>query len=207
MKRSDLKLTGGLRWTDDRKHFVDIPSQLLTYGYGYPITGVLGQSWQKFTGRFAANWTPKLDFTDQTLFYASYARGYKAGGANPPGAALLQFNNAGVSNPIHPFAFQPEFINAYELGTKNTMLDGALTINGNIFFYDYTGYQISRIVDRTAINDNFDATVKGAELEATYEPLPGLRFKFAGGYEHTRVDDGQSSIDLMDRADVANHPG
>src|SRR6185437_2102079 len=29
---------------------------------------------------------------------------------------------------------------------------------------------------------------------------------FAGGYEHTRVDDGQSSIDLMDRADVANHP-
>ncbi len=25
---SDLKLTGGLRWTDDRKHFIDIPSEL-----------------------------------------------------------------------------------------------------------------------------------------------------------------------------------
>ena len=24
----DLKLTGGLRWTDDQKHFVDIPSEL-----------------------------------------------------------------------------------------------------------------------------------------------------------------------------------
>src|SRR6185437_526860 len=37
----DLKLTGGLRWTDDRKHFVDIPSQLLTAGYGYPIYGAV----------------------------------------------------------------------------------------------------------------------------------------------------------------------
>ena len=202
----DLKLTGGLRWTDDRKHFVDIPSELLVPGYGYPVTGIVNQQWQEFTGRFAANWTPKLDFTDQTLIYASFAHGYKAGGANPPGATLLVFGDTGIANPIHPVSFKPEFINAYELGTKNTLLDGALTLNGNFFFYDYTGYQISRIVDRTAINDNFDATVKGAEVEATYEPLPGLRFRFAGGYEHTRVDDGQSSIDLIDRADVANHP-
>ncbi len=205
----DLKLTGGLRWTDDRKHFVDIPSELLVAGYGYPITGIVDQSWQEFTGRFAANWSPKLDFTDQTLLYASFAHGYKAGGANPPGAQLLVFGGdtpAGISTPIHPLTFKPEFINAYEIGTKNTLLDGTVTINGSAFLYDYKGYQISRIVDRTAINDNFDATVKGAEVEATYEPVPGLRFKFAGGYEHTRINDGQASIDLMDRADLANHP-
>ena len=63
----DLKLTGGLRWTDDQKHFVDIPSELLVTGYGYPITGIVNQAWEEFTGRLAANWTPKLDFTDQTL--------------------------------------------------------------------------------------------------------------------------------------------
>jgi len=202
----DVKLTGGLRWTDDRKHFVDIPSELLIGGYGYPTTGVVDQDWGEFTGRVAANWAPKLDFTDQTLLYASFAHGYKAGGANPPGAQLLVFGTSGISTPIHPLTFKPEFINAFELGTKNTLLDGSITFNGNIFFYDYKGYQISRIVDRTAINDNFDATVRGAEVEATYEPTPGLRFKFAGGYEHTRIDDGQSSIDLMDRADLAEHP-
>jgi len=202
----DLKLTGGLRWTDDQKYFVDIPSELLVAGYGYPISGVVDQSWQEFTGRFAANWSPKLDFTDQTLLYASFAHGYKAGGANPPGAQLLQFGDTGITSPIHPLTFKPEFINAYEIGTKNTLLDGALTFNASGFFYDYKGYQISRIVDRTAINDNFDATVRGAEVEATYEPLPGLRFKFAGGYENTRIDNGQSSIDLLDRADVKEHP-
>src|SRR6185437_6895900 len=97
-------------------------------------------------------------------------------------------------------------INAYEMGTKNTLLDGGLTLNGDIFFYDYTNYQISRIVDRTAINDNFNATVKGAEVEASYEPLPGLKFNFSGGFEQTRVKNGQSSIDLIDRTDSANHP-
>ncbi len=204
-----VKLTGGLRWTDDEKHFIDIPSEVLSNDYGYPSSGVVDQKWKKWTGRLAVNWTPRLSFTEQTLVYGSFAHGYKAGGANPPGAELPiasqlssgseDINNATRAQPVHPLTFKPEFINAYELGTKNTLLDGALTLNGDIFFYDYKGYQISRIVDRTAINDNFDATVKGTELEAMWEPIPGLRFNFAGGYEDTRVKSGQSSIDLMDR--------
>jgi len=196
----DIKLTGGLRWTDDQKHFTLIPSELISNGYGYADMGPVDQEWKKFTGRFAANWTPKLDFTDQTMIYASYARGYKAGGANPPGAVLYSYGGqvqTGV--PIHPLTFEPEYIHAFELGTKNTLMDGAITINGNVFYYDYKGYQISEIVDRTSINLNFDARVTGAELEATYEPMPGLRFRFAGGYEKTRVANGAQAIDLMDR--------
>ncbi len=211
----EVKLTGGLRWTSDHKHFIDIPSELFSQGYGYlPYSPsgspVINQQWNQWTGRLAANWTPKLDFTDQTLVYGSFAHGYKAGGANPPGAVLFSYGgltgSVGANGvPIHPLTFKPEFIDAYELGTKNTMLDGGLTLNGDVFYYNYTGYQISRIVDRTALNDNFNATVRGAEIEAMYEPLPGLRFNFAGGYEATRVKDGQSSIDLMDR--TAGHAG
>jgi len=202
---SDLKLTGGLRWTEDQKHFTDIPSQVITQGYGYPITGVVNQQWDELTGRAVVNWTPKLDFTDQTLVYGSYSRGYKAGGANPPGAVFTQYGPGQVTEPIHPLTFKPEFINAYELGSKNTLLDGALTLNGDVFYYDYKSYQISEIVDRTSINLNFDATVKGAELESSYEPLPGLRFNFAGGWEDTRIANGQSAIDLIDR--TAGMPG
>src|SRR6185437_1238726 len=89
---------------------------------------------------------------------------------------------------------------------KNTLLDGALTLNASGFYYDYRGYQISEIVDRTSINLNFDAHVKGAELEATWEPVPGLRFNFGGGYEDTRINNGEKAVDLMDRTDSANHP-
>jgi iron complex outermembrane recepter protein len=193
----DLKLTAGLRWTDDQKTFFNIPSWTFELGGGYPVEGIVNQEWKEWTGRFVANWTPKLDFTDQTLLYASYSRGYKGGGANPPGP-IVDFASA-QSSATHPATFAPEFVNAYELGTKNTLLDGGLTLNGDVFYYDYKGYQISQIVDRTSINLNFNATVKGAELEAAWEPLPGLKFNFAGGYEDTRVNNGQSAIDLMDR--------
>jgi iron complex outermembrane receptor protein len=196
---SDLKLTAGLRWTVDQKHFVDIPSELVTDGWGYATSGVVNQQWDQFTGRAAANWTPKLDFTDQILLYASYSHGYKAGGANPPGAILIG-NASGNNNiPIHPLTFKPEFVDAFELGSKNTLIDGSLTFNADVFYYNYENYQISRIVDRTAINDNFDAHVKGAEIESNWEPLPGLRFNFAGGWEDTALAKGTSSIDLMDR--------
>ena len=202
---SDLKLIGGLRWTDDKKHFVDIPSELLVSGYGYPITDVINQKWSELTGRAVVNWTPKLSFTDQTLVYASYSHGYKAGGANPPGAVLLDntLNIGNLSgtgtNPIHPLTFKPEFIDAFELGSKNTLLDGALTLNADVFYYNYENYQISEIVDRTSINQNFDTHVKGAEAEATWEPLPGLRFNFSGGWEDTSIAKGAKAIDLMDR--------
>jgi outer membrane receptor protein involved in Fe transport len=46
---------------------------------------------------------------------------------------------------------------------------------------------------------NFNAHVKGAEVEATWEPLPGLRFNFAGGYEDARLAKGTRAVDLMDR--------
>jgi iron complex outermembrane receptor protein len=204
---SDLKFTTGLRWTEDQKHFTDIPSELLVNGWGYPSTAIVNQQWDELTGRAAVNWTPKLDFTDQTLVYGSYAHGYKAGGANPPGAVLLTYGGGPgeISTPIHPFTFKPEFIDAFEVGSKNTLFDGALTINGNVFYYNYENYQISEIVDRTSINLNFDAHVKGAEMETTWEPAPGLRFNFAGGWEDTMIAKGEQAVDLMDRD--ASHAG
>jgi outer membrane receptor protein involved in Fe transport len=195
----DLKMIGGLRWTEDQKHFPLIPSELVTNGWGYPSLGAVDQQWDQFTGRVAANWTPKLSFTDQTLVYASYAHGYKAGGANPPGAVLLVLGEGDIGNPVHPLTFRPEFIDAFEVGSKNTLFDGALTLNGDVFHYIYEDYQISEIVDRTSINLNFDARITGAELEAIWEPVPGLRFNFAGGWEQTSLARGSKAVDLMDR--------
>ena len=198
----DFKLTGGLRWTNDVKSFTSIPSWTYVIGKGHPVADVLDQNWKKVTGRFVATWTPDLDFTDQSLFYASYARGYKGGGANPPGVVPMTMFGLVLDSPsnrTHPLTFKPEYVNAFELGTKQTLLDGSLTLNGDVFYYDYKNYQISQLVDRTAVNLNFDATVKGAEMEATWEPIPGLRFNAAVGYQDARLAKGSRAIDLMDR--------
>ena len=66
-----------------------------------------------------------------------------------------------------------------------------MTLNGDVFYYKYQNYQISQIVDRTAVNLNVNATVRGAELETTWEPVPGLKFGFNGGYENATIDNGQ----------------
>ncbi len=192
-----LKLIAGLRWTDDSKRFWNIPSWVAQEGGGYPIKSIVNQEWKEWTGRFVANWTTKLDFTDETIVYASYARGYKGGGANPPlpEPSGFSFNSAAT----HPPSFAPEFVNAFELGTKNSVLDGAMTLNAGGFYYDYKGYQISQIVDRTSINLNVDAQIKGAEVEATWEPFPGLRFNLSGGLQDSSINKGQSAIDLIDR--------
>ena len=72
------------------------------------------------------------------MIYGSYSRGYKGGGANPPGVIPLPclFGTLCFSSPsdtTHPLTFKPEFVDAFELGTKNTLLDGAITLNGDVF--------------------------------------------------------------------------
>jgi outer membrane receptor protein involved in Fe transport len=196
----DVKLTGGLRYTDDTKTFTEFPSWAGLAFEGIPSAGELTQRWQEMTGRAVATWTPKLDFTDQSLFYASYSRGYKAGGANPPGVEPVFSGGVEFSSPTtHPLTFRPEFVNAYELGSKNTIMGGDMTLNGAVFMYDYSNYQISQIVDRTSVNLNFNATVKGVELESTWEAASGLVFNLSAGYQDGTLAGGSQAIDLMDR--------
>jgi outer membrane receptor protein involved in Fe transport len=201
----NLKVTAGLRWTVDKKEAPIVPSWLLaTQTVGYPVLEVVRQEWREPTGRLAVDWKPDLAFTDETLLYASYAHGYKAGGANPPPATIVTYLTQGAdallhASLTHPRTFDAEYVDAFEVGSKNTLLDGRATLNLTAFYYDYKGYQISQIVDRAANNLNFDADAWGAEIEADWRPIENLRLGFKGGYENTRVADGMKAVDLMDR--------
>ncbi|HEX6859958.1 MAG TPA: TonB-dependent receptor [Caulobacteraceae bacterium] len=201
----NLKMTAGLRWTVDKKEAPRIPSWILaSQSVGYPVEEVVEQEWREPTGRLALDWKPDLSFTDETLLYASYAHGYKAGGANPPRPGLVVYNNTNVADILEesatrPKTFEPEYLDAFEIGSKNTLLDGNVTANLAAFYYDYKDYQISEIVDRSALNRNFDATIWGIELESDWRPSENLRLGLKIGYEETRIADGEQAIDLMDR--------
>jgi len=201
----NLKITAGLRWTVDKKQAPRIPSELLAANsVGYPVLAVENQEWREPTGRLAIDWKPDLSFTDESLLYASLAHGYKAGGSNPPPSRIVTWTpDAAIvkveESVAKPKTFDPEFVNAFEIGSKNTLLDGKMTLNLAGFYYDYKGYQVSQIIDRSAVNYNFDSKVWGLELEADWRPLENLRFGFKGGYEHTRIADGEKAIDIMER--------
>jgi iron complex outermembrane recepter protein len=127
-----------------------------------------------WTGRAVADY--KL--SEDNLLYASYSRGYKSGGINPPLAVAL----GGLQT-----TFNPEFVNAFEIGTKNKFGDGTLTLNASAFYYQYKGMQLSRIVNRTSINDNVDADIYGLELEAIVRPSPRWTIQMGASYLKTKV--------------------
>ena len=200
-----LRLTAGLRWTRDVKTTTPVPSQaLLTPGYlgggyvngGYPEQPEIRQTWSEPTGRLVLDWSPDLSFTDSTLLYASVARGYKAGGTNSPG---IDANPDYLSFAQRDPRFDAEYVNAFELGMKNVMADGRLILNGTLFYNDYQGYQVSQIVDRATLNENFDAKTWGAELEAVWRPTSSFQVSGNLGLLRTRIADGERSIDVLDR--------
>ena len=119
------------------------------------------------------------------MIYASWSRGYKPGGINP---SFIEGAVAGAT-----VAFQPEFINAFELGTKNQFLDGTLQANLSLFYYDYSGLQVSRILARSSFNDNIDATVFGIEGEFIIQPVPALQFNLNFSYLKTSIGDASIS--------------
>jgi outer membrane receptor protein involved in Fe transport len=126
------------------------------------------------------------------MAYAFYSRGYKPGGFNP--AIPPDFQNTSA------FTFASEQIDAIEIGTKNTFLDGGLTLNGALFAYDYGDLQITRIANNTSINDNVDAQIWGLEVDTIWRPeaLPRLMVDASYSYLNTAADNA-SSLDPINR--------
>lgn len=131
-------------------------------------------SFSAVTGRAVMDYK----ISEDNLLYASYSRGYKSGGINPPLAVSL----GGLQT-----TFKPEFVNAFEVGTKNKFGDGALTLNASAFYYQYKGMQLSRIVNRTSINDNVDADIYGIEAEAILRPSNRMTINLGASYLKTKV--------------------
>ncbi len=130
-------------------------------------------TFNEMTGRFVVDW----NVTPDNLLYFSYSRGYKSGGINPPIPSIFNV----------PSTFSPEFVNAFEIGSKNSFANGKIILNVTAFYYDYKDLQLSRIVARTSVNDNVGAEIYGLEAEAILRPADGLTLNFGASYLHTEV--------------------
>jgi len=165
----------------------------LTPGFGErrDLTGSPDKfEWDKVTGRLGVD----VQVGDSGLIYAFYSKGYKPGGFNPP------LNEDFVDSGTAAYTFDTEEVDAIEVGTKNTLLDGGLMLNASFFMYDYKGLQVTRIANNTSINDNIDADIMGAELESVWRPeaLPGMSVDLAYSWLNAEVG-GSASVDPINR--------
>jgi iron complex outermembrane recepter protein len=199
----EWKLTVGGRWSHDIKTFDSrqtlfnafIPAGLTDQ----QINGLLAPFNQptrnltvdQLTGHVVLNWTPKIDWTDSTHVYASVSHGARPGGFNPP-----SFTGA------FPPTFKSEYVDAYELGMKNQLFDSTVTANLTAWYYDYINYQVSKIVDRTSVNANFDAHMWGLEGELFWAATDALQFNANLGYNGSQIGH-DSSLDTRNPAQGA----
>jgi iron complex outermembrane recepter protein len=173
-----VRLTGGLRWTRDEK--TQVNRSVFLAGLTPFSDNRLTNS--GVTGRFVAEWKPEVGTGRSLNIYAGYARGYKGGGFNPQGQIEV------------PLTFRPETIDSIEGGVKYA--SRALSVNFAAFHYNYRDLQVSKVVNLTSVNENIDAKILGAELEASLNS-GGFSVDGALSYLRSRIGD-TTSIDPRD---------
>lgn len=168
----DLTLTAGLRYTEDEKKSIAGVNSL-----GDVVEFATGEGdWQEVTGKINLNWNVDVSFTDETMVYATLSRGYKGGGLNP-------------GNTFAP-TFDPEYIDAIEIGTKNTLLDNRIQLNTAAFYYDYSDYQVGGLIAGSAANFNAEEVkVQGLELEGVYLITENLLVNASASFLDTEIEE------------------
>jgi iron complex outermembrane receptor protein len=173
-----LATTLGLRYTKEDKDyfrttstFWSLPALNSTFEY------TDDDSWDAVTPSFSLDY--KL--AEDSLLYASAGRGFKSGGFN-----------GRANSPGETGAYDPEYVWTYEIGSKNTLADGSLRLNGAVFYSDYTDFQarVSEVVNPDAPVPTFSFPVLnagaldiwGAELELLWIPVDGLTLQAQVGY-------------------------
>ncbi|WP_321325419.1 TonB-dependent receptor [uncultured Parasphingorhabdus sp.] len=201
-----LKLTAGLRWTKETKQATGNPFANGTTG-GNDFLSIIRAAIDPLTSRansfdrrvsdsaFSGTAAISYEWTPDFMTYASYSRGFKAGGfalgrasagpafsTNPVCSAS---GNVALTSPPAPFVvyqcdpanpeFKPETVNSYELGLRSQFWDRRVTFNLTAFRSDINNLQVNSFVGTGFFVTNAGtARSQGIELESVVKIVPGV---------------------------------
>ena len=159
-----LELTGGARFTQDRKTLVrtDLP--------GFPNT---------FDNYTNVSWLGSVNyrFSPDIMAYARVSTGYRSGGIDP-------------QNPVGALTtYDSETVTAYEIGVKSELFDRRLRLNLAAYQTDYSDLQLQSFQSGasgvTSVIDNAgSARFRGFEAEFTVLPIEAITIDGSVGYIH-----------------------
>jgi iron complex outermembrane receptor protein len=182
-----LNLTGGLRYTYDKK---DGSFDQVTSG-GVPLTGPLAAllpyrdalgtddsfSLSDNKGDLSGMVDLSYQATSNLMGYVTYSKGFKSGGLN-----LVQLP-AGI-----PLTIAPESIDMVEGGIKSTLFSHRLTLNGDVFFENDSNYQANLIDTTLATPKQYLSNIpkvqsQGIEVNMNAQPFQGLSVYTSAVYD------------------------
>jgi len=143
-------------------------------GVEHPVTPKLGLSWQA---------------TTDSLVYATAAKGFRVGGANPSLASnpACQSDLAALGgDDVEPLLYKSDSVWSYELGSKNRLAGGALQVNGSLYWIAWNDIQTQVALPTCGfgyIANMAKATSKGLDLDVQLKPTADLTLSMALGYD------------------------
>ncbi|HEY2358248.1 MAG TPA: TonB-dependent receptor [Phenylobacterium sp.] len=162
------------------------------------------------TLKAAYRWTPEL------MTYASYARGYKAGGFNFDRRTSVDGTTGGLPGivPVADTSFPAETADSYELGVKSTLFGRSLLLNATAFYEKFTDFQLNAFVSASFVVRSMpEVTSKGVDADVVwYAPLDGLSFQGGVTYADTQYgnqpapNDPANALVLLPGAQVSFAP-
>ena len=149
--------------------------------------------------------SPKLSLDYQvnnnSLWYGSYSKGFRAGGLSPLS-----------SDPSQPplVGYLPEYSNNFETGIKNNWLNNKLILNVALFYTKVTDAQVPSLIlpDAITITKNTgQLSSKGVEAELMFIPTKGLLLQYSFGatsasYDKLEIASQGASVNLAGKRPI-----
>jgi iron complex outermembrane receptor protein len=190
-----LDITGGLRYDYERKE----QSVLGEYQHDpdpNPIFETRPDT--SATVSFSAispKATVAYHVTDANTLFASYSRGFRAGGMTPLSSDPSQ-------PPLYPF--DPEFSNNIEVGSKNVFFGNRLNVNLSLFYVKVNDAQVPTLVlpDAFTVTKNAGKlTSTGIDLHISATPAKDFQVEYNLGvndatYDELKVPQNGEEVDL-----------
>ncbi|MBU7580512.1 MAG: TonB-dependent receptor [Porphyrobacter sp.] len=188
-----LELSGGVRWTDERKvQTISVPyvHNLLAYvsaggGLFRPSPAFLQSGY--FSGpiefnddNFSPEVTLRYKATDDINVFASFKTGFKSGGIDNSALPSNSLSQAAATGDFSSLIFRSEEAIGGEIGIKSQWADRTFTLNATAYQYVFKDLQVQNFNATTVqfITSNAgELTTKGVDFEANWiTPVDGLRF-------------------------------
>ncbi|KQZ25714.1 TonB-dependent receptor [Caulobacter sp. Root1472] len=178
-----LKLTGGARYTDDKK-------TMTVVGSTAPEVSV---SDSKVSWDLSAFY----DVTDDFSLYARAAHGFR--GPTIQGRDIVFFSPASVA--------KSETIQSYEVGFKSELLDRRIRFNGAAFTYEEKNPQFSAIggaTNGTLLINADKGQAYGVEFDGEFKVTENLLLTAGYSYNHTKIKDKDLAVAVCAQCTVTD---
>jgi len=181
--RPDLTASLGLRMTRTTSYYDSSlngwwdsgPAFFTGTSEEHPVTPKVGLSYQA---------------TPDSLYYATASEGFRVGGANAQLSGIAScaqdLTNLGGAK-VEPLLYKSDSVWSYELGSKQTLANGAAQISGSLYWVNWSNVQTQVELPTCGfgyIANMGTATSKGFDVEIQGKPTKALTLSAAIGYDH-----------------------